>query len=192
MWSGDIAEGHNVIAPLRALAEPLIDATSPMPYTVAQSIFDESYPPHVHQRYWKSIYLNDLSEEAIATIAEWSAQAPSPMSLVDIWAMGGAASRVPADATAFGSREAPYWLVFNTTWVDSADAEVNIAWTRAFWGAMRPFSNGAVYLNFPGLGEEGEQMVRASLGGNYERLARIKAAYDPANLFRLNQNIKPA
>jgi FAD/FMN-containing dehydrogenase len=192
MWSGDIAEGHDVIAPLRTLAEPLIDATSPMPYTVAQSIFDESYPPHVHQRYWKSIYLNDLSEEAIATIAEWSAQAPSPMSLVDIWAMGGAASRVPADATAFGSREAPYWLVFNTTWVDSADAEVNIAWTRAFWEAMRPFSNGAVYLNFPGLGEEGEQMVRASLGGNYERLARIKAAYDPANLFRLNQNIKPA
>jgi FAD/FMN-containing dehydrogenase len=106
--------------------------------------------------------------------------------------MGGAVSRVPADATAFGNREAPYWLVFNTTWADPADAEANIAWTRAFWDAMRPYSNGAVYLNFPGLGEEGETMVRASLGGNYERLARIKAAYDPTNLFQLNQNIKPA
>jgi FAD/FMN-containing dehydrogenase len=191
MWSGNVAEGLDVIAPIRTLAEPLLDATSPMLYTAAQSIFDEAYPPHVHQRYWKSIYLNELSEAAIATMAEWSARAPSPMSLVDLWAMGGAVSRVPADATAFANREAPYWLVFNTTWVDPADAEANIAWTRAFWEAMRPYSNGAVYLNFPGLGEEGETMVRASLGSNYERLARIKAAYDPTNLFQLNQNIKP-
>lgn len=191
MWSGAVAEGFDVIAPLRTFAEPLVDATSPMPYTVAQRIFDEVYPPYIHQRYWKSIYLNELSEEAIATMAEWSARAPSPMTLVDLWAMGGAINRMPADAAAFGNRDAPYWLVFNTTWIDPAEAEANIAWTRSFWEAMQPFSNGAVYLNFPGLGEEGEQMVRTSLGDNYERLAQLKAAYDPTNLFRLNQNIKP-
>jgi FAD/FMN-containing dehydrogenase len=191
MWCGDIAEGLEVIASLRQLAAPLLDATGPAPYVAAQSALDGLYPAHVLQHYWKSLYLHELNDAAIATMAVWMARSPSPMSIADLWAMGGAANRVPADATAFGSRAAPFWLVFNTTWLDPAEAEANIAWTRGFWEAMQPFSNGAVYLNFPGLGEEGEQMVRASMGGNYERLAQLKAAYDPTNLFHLNQNVKP-
>jgi FAD/FMN-containing dehydrogenase len=191
IWCGDVAEGLAQVAALRRLAEPLLDATGPAPYAAAQAAVDALYPAHVLQHYWRSLYLRELSDGAMATMAAWMARRPSPMSMVDLWAMGGAASRVPADATAFGSRAAPFWLVFNTTWIDPAEAEANIAWTRGFSAAMQPFSNGAVYLNFPGLGEEGEQMVRASLGDNYERLAQLKAAYDPANLFKLNQNITP-
>jgi FAD/FMN-containing dehydrogenase len=122
---------------------------------------------------------------------EWSSERPSPMSIVDLWAMGGAGSRVPADATAFGDRSAECWLVFNTTWADPAAAEENIAWTRAFWDAMRPYSNGRVYLNFPGIGAESEQLDQTGLGANYARLVQVKQQYDPTNLFRLNQNIQP-
>lgn len=190
-YTGDLAAGEAVVAPLRNLATPLLDVSAPLPYSAVQSIVDPLFPHGQLQHYWKSISISNLSAEAIETARKFVAARPSPLSIIDFWAMGGAAARVPADATAFGDRSAAFWLVFNTTWVDPADAEANIAWTREFWQAMRPYSNGAVYLNFPGLGEEGEQMVRSSLGANYERLVQIKAKYDPDNFFRLNQNIKP-
>jgi hypothetical protein len=192
IWSGAIAAGIEALALLRRLGEPLLDGSRVEPYVASQSGLDALFPAGALQYYWKSLYLNELSAEAVATLHAWSARRPSPMTLVDLWHMGGAAARVPADATAFGDRSAPYWLVINTTWANPADAEANIAWARGLWEAMRPFSNGAVYLNFPGLQEEGEGMVRASHGRNYERLAAIKARYDGGNLFRLNQNIKPA
>jgi FAD/FMN-containing dehydrogenase len=192
IWSGAIAAGIEALALLRRLGEPLLDGSRVEPYVASQSGLDALFPAGALQYYWKSLYLNELSAEAVATLHAWSARRPSPMTLVDLWHMGGAAARVPADATAFGDRSAPYWLVINTTWANPADAEANITWARGLWEAMRPFSNGAVYLNFPGLQEEGEGMVRASHGRNYERLAAIKARYDGGNLFRLNQNIKPA
>ena len=107
--------------------------------------------------------------------------------------MGGAENWVATNATAFGDRSSPFWLVFNTTWTDPKDTDQNIAWTRAFYEAMQPYSAGGGYLNFPGLNEDQdrEQYVRASFGANYERLVALKNKYDPTNLFRLNQNIKP-
>jgi FAD/FMN-containing dehydrogenase len=113
------------------------------------------------------------------------------MNLIDIWALGGALGRVAPDATAFGDRSAPFSLVLNTSWADPVHTEANIAWTRALWLAMQPFSPGSTYLNFPGLGEEGDALVEQAYGANYERLAAIKQKYDPDNLLRLNQNIKP-
>ena len=105
---------------------------------------------------------------------------------------GGAIARVGAEETAFGDRSGEWMLSIDSTWQDAADDEANVAYTRAFWDAASQFSNGQTYFNFPGLLEEGDAAVRASYGANHERLARIKAAYDPDNVFRLNQNIRPA
>jgi FAD/FMN-containing dehydrogenase len=101
-------------------------------------------------------------------------------------------SRVGAGDTAFGRRDAPFLLSFDTTWTDPADSERCIAWTRQAWADMQRFSGGGLYLNFAGFGEEKEALVRSGYGANYDRLAALKAKYDPGNLFRMNQNIKPA
>jgi FAD/FMN-containing dehydrogenase len=100
-------------------------------------------------------------------------------------------SRVPADATAFGRRDAPFLFSLDTTWADPADNQRHVEWTRIFWSDMHAFSSGGVYLNFPGLGEEREALVKAAYGANYERLVALKHAYDPANMFSMNQNIVP-
>jgi FAD/FMN-containing dehydrogenase len=106
--------------------------------------------------------------------------------------MQGAVSRVPADATAFGARDMGWMLSIDSIWEDAADDEENLDWSRAFWGDMKHHSNGRAYLNFAGLGEEGEDLVRTSYGAsNYERLVALKRQYDPGNLFSFNQNIRP-
>jgi len=111
--------------------------------------------------------------------------------LFDIWAMGGAISEVPAEATAMGDRSAPVTYVFNTSWVDPALSDACIRWTRDFYDALQPYSPGGSYLNFPGFMEE-EGLVEKAYGRNYDRLAQIKTKYDPGNLFSLNQNVPPA
>ena len=107
-------------------------------------------------------------------------------------ACGGAIARVGAEDTAFGDRRAEWMLSIDSSWQDPADDDANVAYTRAFWDATVPFSNGQTYFNFPGLFEEGDAAVRASYGANHARLARIKAAYDPGNVFRPGQNMRPA
>lgn len=191
-YAGDAAEGERVLQPLRDLAEPLLDLSGTMPYTVLQSAFDAFFPKG-WLYYWKSLYLDGLDQDAIASIADYATNRPSPMSLMAIWHVGGgAANRVSPGATAFGKRDAPYLLSFDTTWTDPVDTERNIAWTRAAWSDMQRFGSGGLYLNFAGFGEEKEALVRSGYGANYDRLARLKARYDPTNLFHMNQNITPA
>jgi FAD/FMN-containing dehydrogenase len=192
MYVGSVEEGQQALQPLRELAEPLADASQPMPYTFLQQMFDPFFPAGELQYYWKSLNLDGLDENAIETIITHAETRPSPMNLIDLWAMGGAVGRVGADDSAFGDRSFPFSLVLNSCWRDPADNKANIAWTRALWHDMQRFSPGSTYLNFPGLGEEGEAIVKQSYGANYERLSAIKQKYDPDNLFRLNQNIKPA
>jgi FAD/FMN-containing dehydrogenase len=191
MYAGAVEEGERFVQPLRELAEPMFDLSGQMPYTVVQSLLDSFYPAHQYLHYWKSLHLNNLDEEAIATLIDWADNRPSTHGSIDLWAMGGAVSRVGADATALGERSAPFTLVWNTTWSDQSESEKNIAWTRACYQAMQPYSPGRSYLNFPGFGEEGDELVRMAYGHNYDRLVAIKNTYDPTNLFRLNQNIKP-
>jgi FAD/FMN-containing dehydrogenase len=191
MYAGAVNEGAALIQPLRELTTPVADLTGPMPYVAVQSSLDPLFPAGQLHHYWKSHFLNHLDDAVIDTLIHHAATRPSPRTIVDLWAMGGAATRVPAEATAFGDRSAPFWLVFNTTWDDPADSEANIRWTRDFWHAMQPFAREGIYMNFPGLNEEGERQVRASYGPNYARLVAVKNQYDPTNLFRLNQNIKP-
>jgi hypothetical protein len=191
MWAGDPVEGERATRHLRELATPLLDMSGPVEYLDFQASLDPYFPAGV-RRYWKALYLDGLTDDAIATTAAWSERRPSDDTLVIIRHCGGAMSRVEAEATAFGDRSSEWMLSIDSSWTNEADDEVNIAYTRRFWEAATPHSDGKTYFNFPGMLEEGDAAVRATYGANHERLAQIKAAYDPDNRFRLNQNISPA
>jgi FAD/FMN-containing dehydrogenase len=191
MWAGDPDDGERATRALRELATPLVDLSARVGYLDLQRSLDPFFPAGV-RRYWKALYLDGLSDEAIDVTVDWSNRRPSNETLVIIRHCGGAMSRVGADETAFGDRSSEWMLSIDSTWHDPADDARNIAYTRAFWEAARPHSDGKTYFNFPGLLEEGDAAVRESYGANHARLARIKAAYDPENRFRLNQNIRPS
>jgi FAD/FMN-containing dehydrogenase len=191
MWAGDPDEGERVTQALRALATPLLDMSGTMPYVEFQQSLDPFFPAGP-RRYWKALYLDGFSDAAIDTTVDWSNRRPSNDTLVIIRHCGGAIARVGAEDTAFGDRSSEWMLSIDSTWHGPADDATNVAYTRAFWDAAAPFSNGQTYFNFPGLFEDGEAAVRASYGANHDRLTRVKAAYDPDNRFRLNQNIRPA
>lgn len=190
-YAGDPEEGMEILAPLREFDTPVLDFSGIMPYTEFQRILDEDYPDG-RRYYWKSTYLTDLSDDAIEAIVAASEAAPSTLSTVDVWQLGGAIAEIGEDETAFGERDAPYMLGIEANWDDPSDDDANIAWARELYDTMQAFSPGGLYVNFPGLGEEGEDLVRAVYGDNYERLREVKARYDPENLFRANQNITPA
>jgi FAD/FMN-containing dehydrogenase len=191
MYTGPVEEGERVLRPLRELATPLLDLSATMPYAVLQGAFDALFPKG-RLYYWKSLYLDDFDEETMAATIQYARDRPTPMTLLGLWHLGGgAASRVGAEATAFGRRDALYLLSFDTTWEDPAETERCLAWTRAAWADMRRLGTGGLYLNFAGFGEEKEALVRAAYGANYDRLVELKTRYDPSNLFRMNQNIRP-
>lgn len=187
-YAGDVAEGEALVRPLREHRKPAFERLGPLPYPVLQSLFDASAPPGM-QNYWKSCYLTELSDGLIATILRFAADLPQPMAGIHIHQMGGAVKRRGTEETAFVHRDAEYCLNLVTCWWNCEQNAANIAWTRACFDAVKPFSSG-VYVNF--LGEEGEERVRAAYGRVYERLAALKAKYDPTNFFRLNQNVPPA
>ena len=192
VWAGPAEEGEAAVQPLRVLADPLLDFSGQMPYCEVQQLFDGLFPKGEHRAYFKSVYLNGLDDAMIDEIAPRAADRPSDRTLCSVWYMGGATSRVAGDATAFGERDMGWMLSIDTVWEDPADDQKNLDWARAFWADMKHHSNGRAYLNFVGLGEEGEELVRTSYGAaNYDRLVALKTTYDPTNLFRLNQNIKP-
>jgi FAD/FMN-containing dehydrogenase len=191
MWAGDPAEGERATRSLRELATPLLDMSGRAASLDFQRSLDPFFPAGV-RRYWKALYLDGFSDAAIATTIDWSNRRPSNDTLIIVRHCGGAIARVSGDETAFGDRSSQWMLSIDSSWLDPAHDATNIDYTRAFWDAAVPYSDGKAYFNFPGLLEEGEAAVRASYGANHARLARIKAAYDPENVFRLNQNIRPA
>lgn len=191
VYIGAVADAERILQPLCDITEPIIDMSAVSPFVEIQSAFDEFFPSHIQRYYWKSLNLAELSDTAIDAIIQHTAERPSPQTLVIIRHLGGAMGRVAADATAFGDRSANFNLSLDSTWINPDDDALNIEWTREAWSALNQFSDGGVYLNFPGFQEEGEQLMRRQFGKNYERLAAIKKRYDPTNFFSLNQNIKP-
>jgi FAD/FMN-containing dehydrogenase len=191
VYSGAPEEGARVMQPLREIAKPLIDLTGPVPYTALQASFDPFFPKG-RLYYWKSVNVHDFGDACIDAILAAAATRPSGMSDIPIWHLGGAMSRVAPDATAYGRRDAPYLVTAEATWEDPAQNDTNITWARDLVAAMKAFSRGGSYLNFAGLGEDRELLLRDAYGANYDRLAAIKAKYDPDNLFRMNLNIPPA
>jgi FAD/FMN-containing dehydrogenase len=161
-----------------------------MPYSAAQTMADFLWPKGLYS-YWKSSFLKSLSDGAIDTILDFYGKTPSPRTVIVVEHDGDSAwSRVPEDATAFGHRNWSYNMVVTTMWTDASDTDANIRWTCEFWSAMQPFLADAAYVNY--LGEVNEEGVRAAYGRKYERLAALKAKYDPTNFFCMNQNIKPS
>lgn len=193
VYAGDVAEGEKLLQPLRELAEPVVDFSGPIEYCELQKLFDTLMPSGQFRCYWKSHYINGLTDEIIDQIMEGNATPPSPNTLSSIWNFGGATAGVAADSTAFGDRSMPYMFSIDSVWSDTADDQANIGWTRDFWKRMQAHSyNGRMYLNFPGQGEEGQQQLIDTFGDNYSRLQSIKKKYDPQNVFRFNQNIETA
>ncbi len=192
-YTGLIEEGERVLKPLRAFGSPLADQIGRIPYTAAQKLIDAFYPPGL-QNYWKSSFLKEISDKAIDTVVTYCANRPSPMchGLIE-HQLGGAVSRVAREATAFNHRDVQYSFMSLGVCTDPAEAERCVRWAREFWEAMQPFLTGGVYVNYLGReADEGAERIKAAYGTEkYQRLVALKNKYDPTNLFRLNQNIKP-
>lgn len=191
MFAGSADRGEQALRPLRELGELMVDFSETMSYVDAQKIYDPDYPAG-QRYYWKSTNLGALPEEAIDALVDRTLAAPSEHSTIDVWLNGGAISRVADSDTAFRGRQNRYVINPEANWEDVNDDEANVAWARDVLTALEPHASGGAYLNFPGFMEEGDALVRASHGSNYERLQTLKRRFDPENLFRRNANIDPA
>ena len=189
-YNGSVEDGERLLRPLRECAPLLADQVGLMPYIALQSIVENFNPPGL-RNYWKSNYLQDLSDGAIEVLVDHYRTVPAPHTHVVIEHLGGAVSRVGADETAVDHREALYNFLIVGMWTDAAmDAQV-IGWVRELWGALQPFSSGGLYVNYEAEHDMGRVQAAYS-PAKYARLVAVKTTYDPTNLFRLNQNIPPA
>ncbi len=187
-YSGDVSTGEKIVAPLKSFGPPVLDVIGPMPYIAQQGLLEQAMPPNL-LNYWKAEFVRELSPDVIATAVNAFASVPSPISSLLFFPIRGAASRVAADATAFPHRSGFHTGIYSL-WNDPAHNAANIAWVRQTWTAMQPFIAGGVYVNELGEDEGGDRVLLA-YGDNFARLSRIKATYDPANVFCLNANIAP-
>lgn len=190
LYAGSVADGQEILLPLRRFRPPVMDMSAVMPYVQAQQAFDEEYPDGMRY-YWKSTNVNHLDDAVIDRIAHHARLQPSPLSTIDIWHIGGAVKRGLSEDSAFFGRHAAYLINPEANWVKPEDDLANIDWARNVVAALKPFSDGSRYLNFGGFQEEADQMMLDGFGPHYRRLAALKKKYDPDNLFRLNQNIQP-
>ena len=187
-YTGDLARAEEVFKPIREFCPPVMDVAGPIPFPVLNSLFDALYPAGL-QWYWKADLFNEISDKAIAIHLKYAAKLPTLHSTMHIYPINGAAHRVGRKDTPWDYRDAMFSMVIVGVDPDPASNERLIQWAKDYWTALHPFSAGAAYLNF--IMEEGEDRIRGAYGENYARLAQIKAAYDPQNLFTVNQNIKP-
>jgi FAD/FMN-containing dehydrogenase len=188
-YTGPHDRADEVLEPVRSFGSPLVVGLQPMPFTMLQSAFDALYPAGL-QWYWRSDMFAEISDAAIEVHLKYGAQLPSGHSTMHLYPVDGAASRVPADATAFPYRGGGWAGVIVGVDPDPANARAISQWTRDYWSELHPTSVGGAYVNF--LMDEGEDRVKAAYGDNYERLAQVKRRYDPDNTFHVNQNIRPA
>jgi FAD/FMN-containing dehydrogenase len=187
LWVGDVEEGAEAVRPLREMS-PEVDLVGPMPYADFQCMLDE--PPGNHN-YWSAEYLDALPDEAIDVFVKYGFERQSPLSQQILLPWGGAVARVDEAATPMTNREVAWITHPYAVWERGGDSDRNIEWARSFRRDIAHYANGGVYLNF--IGDEGEDRVRAAFGeAKYRRLAAIKGEWDPENVFKGNQNIKPA
>lgn len=187
-YAGDADEGSEEFHPLREVVNPIVDFSGRMPYTELQSLLNADYPDG-RRYYWKTTYIEELTDDLIEFIVRRGKESPSTLSTVDLWHLGGAIGEPERDATAFWHRDKPYMLTFEANWDDPEANEANIAWVREGLAELREMAVASGgYGNFPGFQEDSARTV---FGENYDRLVAVKSEYDPENLFRLNQNIAP-
>jgi len=187
-YCGPLEKAEEVFKPLRAFKFPLLDMAGPMPQPVLQSMFDSLYPRGL-QHYWRADFVKELSDEAIELHVKYGRLMPTPLSTMHLYPVDGAAARVNHSSTPWNFRDAKWNMVIAGIDPNASNCEAITKWTKEYWEALHPYSAGGAYVNF--LGDEGEDRVKATYGKNYDRLVVIKNKYDPFNLFRINQNIKP-
>ncbi|MCA1414059.1 FAD-binding oxidoreductase [Bradyrhizobium sp. NBAIM20] len=186
---GPVAEAERAMQPLKQFGPPILDAVGPMTYCELNRMLDANYPKGAFN-YWKSNFLTELSDGAIATMIECFARCPTPMGQLLLEHIHGAAARVGAGDTAFVHRQEGYNFLILAQWTQASDTSRSISWARATYERMRPFFASGRYVNYLDDDETGDP-VAAAYGRNYRRLQQIKAKYDPTNFFRMNQNIRP-
>ncbi len=189
VYAGAVEEGARVAEPLRRFGSPVGEHIGPVPYAAFQQAFDPLLTPGA-RNYWKSHDLREIGDAAVDCVIEAVSSLPSPQCEIFIGHLGGAIAGVAPDAMAFGRRDAEFIVNVHTRWDSAADDQQCIAWARTTFDALAPHALGTVYVNFMPADEDAR--VPAAFGGNYTRLAELKAKYDPENLFRMNQNIQPA
>jgi FAD/FMN-containing dehydrogenase len=189
-YVGDATKRESAVAPIRALGKPIGEMVGPMPFVAWQQAFDPLLAPG-QRNYWKSHNFRELGDAAIDLLLDSVGRLPSPDCEVFIGNLGGATNRVPATATAYPHRDVNFVMNVHTRWGDASHDKPCISWARELFDRMAPHATGGVYVNFMPADEE-QRVSRGAYGPNYDRLAQIKAEYDPDNLFRRNQNIQPA
>jgi FAD/FMN-containing dehydrogenase len=190
----DVEAGRQATQPLRNIVEPLLDLSDAMPFIEVQQFFDEDYPAGDLRYYWKSSFVNSLTDEVIDCVIDNANKiVPTSHSTIDVWHLGGKMSRVNADATAYRYRNAGILLGVEGNWEHAADDDANIGWARTMMAEVEQLTDAGMYMNFPGwLEENTDGEMQKAFGANYRLLVDLKGKYDPTNLFRMNQNIRPA
>jgi FAD/FMN-containing dehydrogenase len=187
-WAGPLDEGEAIINKIKAVAPPVAEHVGPMPYPALNGLFDGLVPAGL-QHYWKANFVRELTDEAIDAHLEHGPNVPAVNSTVHIYSINGAAQRFGPEDAAFGHRDATFAPVIAGMWPDPADNEANIAWVKDYYAATAPLSEEGGYVNF--MAGDDQDRVRANYGVSYDRLVGVKRRFDPDNLFRNNQNIKP-
>ncbi|GDY32322.1 FAD-binding oxidoreductase [Gandjariella thermophila] len=188
-WSGPADRAERALEPIRRAAPIVAEHVDTVPYPAMNTLFDELLPPGL-QHYWKTAFATELTDGAIRAHLEYGPRVPAVNTAVHLYPINGACHRVPSDATAFAYRDARFATVIAGMWPDPADNAANTAWVRDYYRALEPHSTGGGYVNF--MADDDQARVHDSYRDNYARLAAVKRAYDPDNLFHLNQNIPPA
>lgn len=188
-YTGPLDMAENIFKPIRAFENPALDLVGPLPQPVLQSMFDALYVPG-YQWYWRADFVKELSDEAIQQHLKYGPEMPTMHSTMHLYPINGAASRVGNTDTAWSYRDSVWAEVIVGVDPDPANKEKITEWTKSYWEALHPYSAGGAYVNF--LMDEGEDRVKATYKENYERLVAAKNKYDPDNLFKVNQNIKPS
>jgi hypothetical protein len=188
-WVGDMAAGDRALGSLRRLGNPIADVVSPHPFVGWQQAFDPLLTPGA-RNYWKTHDFERLDPRLIDTLVEAVGRLPGPECEVFIAHVGGAMARVPAGATAYPQRNAHFTMNVHTRWRDAAEDAQCVDWARGLYEAVAEHALGSAYVNF--MPDDESDRIEKVYGTNYKRLAQVKGAYDPMNLFRSNQNIKPA
>ena len=189
VYTGALDKAEDTFKDIRSFKNPIVDLAGPIPQPVLQSMFDQLIPKG-YQHYWKADFVNELSDKAIEEHIRFGNKMPTQLSAMHLYPINGAASRISSTSTAWNYRDTTWNMIIIGVDPDPANNEKIIAWTKQYWVALHPFSAGGSYVNF--LGDEGESRIKAAYGKSYERLVEIKTKYDPGNLFRVNQNIKPS
>ncbi len=190
IWSytGPLEKAEEIFKPIRAFKTPALDFVGPLPHPAMQSLFDGLLPPGL-QWYWRADFVKELSDEAIEKHISFGKTMPTPLSTMHLYPINGAASRVANEDTAWSYRDSTWAMVIAGIDPDPANNEKISAWSKQYWEALHPYSAGGAYVNF--MMDEGADRVKAAYRDNYDRLVTIKNKFDPNNLFRVNQNIKP-